>query len=366
MKIAVYAISKNEEKFARRWMKSMREADGIFVADTGSTDNTVKILKEMGATVETRIIDPWRFDKARNESLKLVPDDYDICVCTDLDEIFTEGWRKELEKSWIQGVTTRARYKYVWSFNEDETPGTSFWYEKIHARKGFKWVHPVHEVLARTDGGKDIYTTVYTMRLDHHPDNTKSRGQYLALLEMSVKEEPNDDRNMHYLGREYMFNGQWDKCITTLKKHLEMPQATWADERSASMRYIARAYINKNDLDSAARWQLRAIAEAPYLREGYIEAAQLAYRQENWIKVFYMVIEALKITTRPETYINEAFCWNETVYDLGAIAAYNLGLYDIALEYAQTAYKMNPQNPRLKSNFDYIGKKIELLKEHNA
>lgn len=40
-KIAVYAISKNEARFAKRWMHTMREADVVIVADTGSTDDTV-------------------------------------------------------------------------------------------------------------------------------------------------------------------------------------------------------------------------------------------------------------------------------------------------------------------------------------
>ena len=40
-KIYVYAISKNEEAFAEEWVRSMEEADGIFVTDTGSQDKTV-------------------------------------------------------------------------------------------------------------------------------------------------------------------------------------------------------------------------------------------------------------------------------------------------------------------------------------
>ena len=39
MRVTVYAISKNEEKFAARWVKSMAEADHICVLDTGSTDD---------------------------------------------------------------------------------------------------------------------------------------------------------------------------------------------------------------------------------------------------------------------------------------------------------------------------------------
>ena len=92
-RICVYAISKNEEHFAKTWMESMSEADQVIVLDTGSTDGTVEQLRACGAEVHTAHIEPWRFDTARNRSLSLVPEDVDICVCTDLDERFQPGWR---------------------------------------------------------------------------------------------------------------------------------------------------------------------------------------------------------------------------------------------------------------------------------
>ena len=98
MKVVVYAISKNEEKFVNRFCESMKEADEIYVLDTGSTDDTVKLLRENGVNVLVKEIVPWRFDVARNESLNMVPDDTDICICVDLDEVFVSGWREELEK----------------------------------------------------------------------------------------------------------------------------------------------------------------------------------------------------------------------------------------------------------------------------
>ena len=112
-KVCVYAICKNEEKFAARWVSSMKEADYIVVLDTGSEDNTVEILRNLGVRVEERIISPWRFDNARNASMELIPDDADICVCTDLDEVFESGWREKLENAWSDGVT-QARYRYTW------------------------------------------------------------------------------------------------------------------------------------------------------------------------------------------------------------------------------------------------------------
>ena len=45
MKIAVYAISKNESQFVERFCKSAVDADLIVIADTGSTDNTVELAK---------------------------------------------------------------------------------------------------------------------------------------------------------------------------------------------------------------------------------------------------------------------------------------------------------------------------------
>lgn len=353
MKISVYAIAKNEEKFVERWVDSMSEADEIYVADTGSADQTVKLLKEKGVTVNSITVTPWRFDKARNMSLDFVSKDTDICVCTDLDEVFAPGWCKELEKNWTND-TTNARYNYIWSFDENGKPKTSFYIEKIHSRFNFEWQHPVHEVLKYTGENEQKYITLDNVVLKHYPDEKKSRGQYLPLLELSVKESPNDDRNMHYLGREYMFYGEYDKAIKTLKKHLSLPTAKWKDERCASMRYIAKCYIGKKEYDKAEKEFEKAITEAPYLREPYIEYAFLEYDLKKWDEVITLVNKALKITERQMTYISENYCWDYTPYDLLAIAYFNKGNYPLSLKNAVTAYLLEPSNDRLKDNMTKI------------
>ncbi len=361
-KICVYAICKNEEKFIDRWVDSMDEADLIIVADTGSTDNSIEKLRKRGVIVQSIDVTPWRFDVARNLSMDLVPEDVDICVCTDIDEIFKPGWRKLLENAW-QPNTTRLKYSYTWNFNEDGTPGVTFVYEKIHKRNGFRWEHPVHEILKYNGELPDIYATCLDIQLDHRADPTKSRSGYLKLLEMSVEENPEDDRNMHYLGREYMFYGKWDDCIKTLQRHLELPTAKWKDERCASMRFIARAYKAKNDYYNSKIWLYRAIAESPHLREPYVEMAQLAYLENDFPCIYHMVDSALKITTRPLTYINEAFCWDYTIYDLGSIACYNLGMFEKSLEFGKIAYEMSPEIERLKNNYNLILNKINEIKK---
>lgn len=345
-KICVYAICKNEEKFALRWINSMKEADKIFVLDTGSTDNSVNILKENGAIVKNLEINPWRFDVARNKSLEMVPLDADICVCTDLDEVFEKGWREKLESIWSDN-TNRCRYIYNWSFEKDK-PSVSFYYEKIHSRNGYKWVNPVHEVLT-TDKNENIVTSDEIV-LNHYPDPTKSRASYLELLELSVKEDSENDRNMHYLGREYMFRGKYKEAIETLKKHLNLKSATWKDERCASMRFIARCYKFLEDYDNAKKYLDMAILESPYLRDPYVEKALLLYDLEDYEGVEKYCLKALQITNHEKTYINETFSWDNTIYDLLSISCYNLEKYDYALYFVDIALSYDNTNERLINN----------------
>ena len=352
--ICVYAICKNEEQFADRWMDSMSEADQVVVLDTGSEDRTVERLRARGAEVAVEEISPWRFDTARNRSLELVPEDAGICVCTDLDEVFHPGWRAALERAWTAGAG-QASYRYTWSFNADGSEGVVFWYEKIHARRGYQWVHPVHEVLKWVgEGSPGPMVVADEVQLDHHPDPVKSRGQYLPLLELSVQEEPGDDRNVHYLGREYMYRGRWDDCIRTLKGHLDMPTALWRDERAASMRYIAKSYWNKGEPGQARDWYLRAITEAPHLREPYIDLAHMLYQREEWEGVLYFTACALAITVRPRSYICEAAAWGSLPYDLRSMAFYRVGAYKEALEAVEKALELEPGNERLKSNLTFM------------
>lgn len=355
-KVCVYAICKNEEKFVNKWVSSMKEADYIYVLDTGSTDNTVKLLKENGCIVKEEIINPWRFDVARNKSLEMVPEDTSICVCTDLDEVFLPGWRKKLEESWNDN-TCKARYTYNWSLSKEDKPLISFYQEKIHKRKGYKWIHPVHEVLNSLENEEII--TVDSITLNHYPDLTKSRSSYLKLLELSVKEDKEDDRNMHYLGREYMYYKKWNKAIDTLIKHLNLKKATWKDERCASMRYIARCYTNLKRYDEARMWYDKAIKEGYYLREPYVEKAMLEFSFNNYNEVVNLLENALKITKHEKTYINEVYSYDSTINDLLSISYYYLNNKNKALENINKAILLNSEDERLKTNL----KIIENMKE---
>ena len=357
-KVCVYAICKNEEKHIKRWYESMKEANEIFVLDTGSTDNSYNLLKELGVHVIKKDINPFRFDIARNESLNLIPDDYDICVCTDFDEVFESGWRKKLEEIW-QKDTDRIAYNYNWMLDKDNNPVINFYIEKIHSRNNYIWTHPVHEVLKYTGKRKENIITTDNITLNHYPDNSKSRDSYLPLLELSVKEDPNDDRNMHYLGREYMYHKKYNEAIDTLEKHLLLPTATWKDERAASMRFIARCYKQLNRPIESKMWLNLAIKEAPHLRDGYIELAILEYSLKEYNNFINNCLKALEIKTHNKTYINEKFSWDNTVYLLLSSAYFYKEDYKTSLKYANIALSMDKNNESIMENINIIKNKIE-------
>lgn len=356
-KICVYAICKNEVQFVERWVNSMSEADLIVVTDTGSTDGTVELLRDLGVTVYTDHVTPWRFDVARNKSLSHVPEDVDICVCTDLDEVFVSGWRDALERAWFDGAH-QGRYLYNWSVNEDGTPNVQFSYFKVHTRQNFKWVYPIHEVTRYIGTDPMVEVFIEGMVLNHYPDSTKSRGSYLKLLELAVEENSEDDRMVYYLGREYFYKGRFEDCIKTLKKHLTLKSATWLEERCASMRWIAQCYENLGQVSNAYNWYFKAIAECPFMREPYVEFAKYAYLQQDWPVVYYMAQSALNISEKSQCYINMGYAWDYTPDDLLAISSYYLGMYDLSLKHAEIALKYAPDDERLFNNYKLIKDKI--------
>lgn len=343
MKVAIYTIALNERQFVDRWYESAKDADYLLIADTGSNDGTPQRARELGINVIDIKVSPWRFDDARNAALAALPEDIDMCISLDMDELVTPNWREPLEKAWKKGLT-RPKYKHIWSWNEDGTPGLEFSYDHVHARKGYRWKHPVHETLY-SYGIDEVQGWMDGFETHHHPDPTKSRSQYLPLLAMSVKEDPYNDRNAFYYGRELFFYGRYQEAAAELKRHLSLPTAAWPPERAASMRYIAKSLP-----DEAERWYRDAINQAPGRREPFVDLANLYYEAQAWEQCLKASEDALAIKEKPLEYLCEAEAWGERPHDLAAIAAYNLGQFEKALFHAGEAVKINPRDERLQNN----------------
>ena len=355
LKICVYTISKNEEKFVKRWADSAKDADLLLIADTGSTDRTVEIAKECGIQVHSICITPWRFDHARNASVALIPKDMDVCICMDVDEVLEPGWREEIERVWTP-LTTRLSYFFDWGC------GIKFRYEKIHARHGYYWHHPCHEYPVYDQRIKEVYAYTDKLLVSHHPDPTKSRGQYLDLLALSVKEDPDCPRNAFYYARELSFVRRWEDSIRECNRYLALPGATWENERCYAYRVIGICQEELgNGIAAEAAYQ-RAAAEAPNTREPWCQMAMLYYRQGRWVECFGASMRALSIKDKALVYTADPSVWGHWAHDLASISAWHMGLKDIALEQAKIAVEKSPHDPRLRDNLKFIEDSIESTK----
>lgn len=357
-RICVYAIAKNEEQFVARFCESASDADLILIADTGSTDGTVCAIADQMAfnrcpvVLERLHISPWRFDLARNAALALIPKDIDICISLDLDEILQPGWREEIERVW-QWNTTRLRYMFDWG------AGIQFKYEKIHARNGYHWHHPCHEY-PRPDGRiTEIWADTDMLLAVHKPDPTKSRGQYLDLLKLSVEEDPRCPRNAFYYARELTFYKRWEEAIVALKRYLAMPEAIWGNERCYAYRLIGHGHL------AAGRWYDAEVAyknacnEAPYTREPWCDLAKFYYFQKRWPDCYAASMRALEITEDPKVYTCDPAVWGHWAHDLAANAAWQMGMREVALAQARLALEKTPDDPRLQNNVREICAKME-------
>mgnify|MGYP006267960039 FL=1 len=356
IKIAVYAIALNEIKHVDRWAEATKHADYRIVADTGSTDGTPEALRKHGVSVYDINIKPWRFDDARNAALALVPQDADVCVILDMDEVLDKNFIKHVRNKWQPSWTN--------AWITMETAPNKWIRDRLHSRHGWRWKYPCHEVQVWYGEGEPILGDIQQAIISHQPDNTKSRGQYLELLKLSVKEYPTDPRMWAYMCREYYFHNQWENCIDAANKMIDLPNG-WDVERAAVCRWAGQSCYNLERHDEATKWYDRGVQILPTEGEPWYGIAVDAYRNKDWPKVLDASVRILEMP-RSVHHCHESEVWDWKAFDLASIAAWELKQPEEALVFAEHALNGNsPESERIKRNVDFFRKALSELRPHN-
>ena len=350
MKVAVYTIALNEAKHIKRWYESSKDADYHLIADTGSTDDTVQIAKDLGINVYQISVKPWRFDDARNAALCLLPEDIDYCISLDADEMLAPGWRKELQKAYDQGDLPRPKHMLVTDFHADGTPAVQFYGNRIHPRKHYRWKYPIHEVISKYQLPEEKFFEI-GLSIHHRPDKEKSRGYYLPMLEAAYDENPTDSRVLYYYGRELFFHGKFLEAREVFKEYLKYTQ--FPAEKAYALRYLAKCE------PKMAEEYLTQACETYNCRENVLALANHFYIVKQWKECLLAAEEAMKITTRFEDFMSEAWAWGPMAYDLAAISAWQLEDWDTALRYGEMALERAPDDKRLQDNVKYYREKVD-------
>lgn len=187
MKINLVMIVRNEERSLRKCLQAAAPlVDGIFITDTGSTDRTAEIAREMGAAVSTFT---WvnDFSAARNFALEQSDGDWNLVL--DADEYVRSADRRELERVlasrpglWFGGIIRYDSYPEEGKVSISTSilprllPGSVRYAGRIHEQP--EGEHPCYRIPLEADHDGYLYT---------------DKGERnLSYLEKAVQECPKD------------------------------------------------------------------------------------------------------------------------------------------------------------------------------
>lgn len=211
-------IARNEAANLKRVIGSVRGlASEVVVVDTGSTDETVRIARRLGAKV-SRFEWVDDFAAARNHSLAQATGDWILVMDAD-DELLAAGAREIA--AWLR--RPREEVEVVGLYRHYAYPGKRRAGLTVQPRlfrngRGLRFVSPVHERLEHADGSPARAEIVLNAVMLHHGiDGTATatgrQERNLRILEPYVEAHPEDARARFYAGSILLEQEQWSAAV---------------------------------------------------------------------------------------------------------------------------------------------------------
>lgn len=349
MNFTICLIAKNEEKTLPRLIDSLKEYQSkggeILLLDTGSTDNTIKIAKELGCEVFEKSF-TRTIENAVSINKKFVVDDEkqivkngdslfdysgarnyiaskaktDMIAMPDCDEVYT---RFDLERicQIIDSGAEQLEYNFVFSHDQYGNEAIKFRHCKFYNKKKLEWTGIVHEVLKGE--ARRVFLDENIIKLEHWQNHDTNRGGYLKGLAVDCFENPDNDRNSHYFGRELLWTGRPKSAVKELKRHIAMDK--WPAERAQSMIYIGDA---TNDLE----WYHLSFLVESGRREPLMRLADHFYRLGDRQRTACYAMAALQIP-QGDFYANDSSLYKEIPHEMLYWALNSAEHLDKCLEY---------------------------------
>lgn len=358
LKICVYAICKNEEKFVDRWVNSLiNEADYVVVLDTGSTDNTVELLKQYEPFVTVKQFDYFkecgffRFDKARNDSMKLIPNDADICVVFDFDQVPRKGWSEIIRRTIAEGH--EEVHGYIIDHDEFGNEVNRWESRNVHINDPFFiWNRVIHEGIEYY-GEKFINMAfMEDFIIDHYPDNKKDRSLYRTLLEYAVKEYPKDPYYAIYLGieleRRYSRKESEKAFMDGLKN------CDFTDKLDLKYQMLINLAMVTDDFTLAFDSLKSAESLGVKTRRLYKVYSDIYERLGKTNDAIAMLEKALEIESYSNDWTEDSILYTGFIEDKLSLFYYYQKANPLkSIEYCSRALQLDPNNDRLKTNLQF-------------
>jgi len=305
-------IAKNEAANIAPCLASVKEVvSQIVIADTGSTDDSVAIARELGATV---ISHPWtnHFADARNAALRAMTTDWVLSLDADeeLDQNATQSIPTLLKKPHVAGYILPVRNytpakeiragSSVGQANDLRHPraagaGSYFVYEKcrlFRRQPDIYFTGRIHEQIELTIRAAKLKLRPAALcihnfgLLERHEDMGQKVAYYRDLLRLRVQEESNDFRGWTYLGRmEYDSFNNRAEALLNFRRALELNPGCVEALLFTAMIYLdlgraqdAIPFLAFKAPDDQSAMQKQRLLGDAFSQTGQLGEAQTAYR----------------------------------------------------------------------------------------
>lgn len=263
MNITLYAICKNEEKNVEKFIETSKKFSHTVVVDTGSTDNTVQLLKEAGIEVyehpQTR--DEFDFSKVRNLALSYVKTDwaFSLDFNEDVDEFFPEGLDV------IAGEFTAFRHeRYDKVGDQEPTPGQTA-HTRFHRTKNYTWVNAVHEspVFIPTEEHLNESAVDTTIKITKNVHNTVDKQLlYLSICEREFEKDKSNTYYLWFIFKHYFEVKNLNKALEFGQEYLNLSRAYFDPTRIDVFMMCSIALISTQNIQQASNYAFHALSEA--------------------------------------------------------------------------------------------------------
>ena len=373
VQIAVVLMVKNEEKRIEVSLDSVKnEVDGIILFDTGSTDNTVNVVKKYAKknNLHLHLIEGVfeDFSTSRNKMLEYSNSFlYDYLILFDCnDELKIENSKtsiltlKELLENEKKSDNPDAFLIHQkWYIG----PGYNLDYYNIKIIKpnsGFKYKGSVHEYIETPEGTnvkKLENVIIFQDRAADNDGKTVARWEKdLVLLEKDLKKNPNDSRTQYYLAQTLDGLGRKEKALEFYKLRADNASGFY-EERFLSMMNCGNIV---SDQFEKITWYLKAF-EINNRAEPLVEIAKI-YRIQNQFYLSYIFAKpACDLTYPSECLLNvNKKCYSHDRWHELSIVCYYLQKYKEGKEACQKALYSGFDEKLNNNNMDFYLKLEEL------
>ena len=263
MDITLYAIAKNEEKNVEKFIEISKKFTNTVVVDTGSTDNTVQLLKEAGIEVyehpQTR--EEFDFARARNQALSYVKTDwaFSLDLNEDLDEFFPEGLDV------IAGEFTAFRHERYDKVGDEEPTLGQASHIRFHRTKNYTWVNAIHEtpMFIPTEEHLNEVAVDTTIKITKSVQPSVDKQLfYLSICEREFEKDPTSVYYLWFIFKHYFEVKNIEKTIELGQEYLNLSKAYFDPSRIDVFIMTSIALINTKDIQRASNYAFHALSEA--------------------------------------------------------------------------------------------------------